>query len=794
MKVSMEWINELVDISGVSPKEYSDRMTMSGSKVEGIENPGDEIQNVVVGKILKIEKHPEADKLVVCQLDVGAEENIQIVTGAKNVYEGMFVPAALHKSKLPGGIKITKDKLRGVLSQGMMCSHEELGIGMGDYPGARENGILEVVDDVKPGTDIKEVLGLNFNIVEFEITPNRQDCLSVIGLARETAVTFDKPLNLPEVKVMGGAGGNINDMLSVKVENTELCKRYSAKVVKNVKIGPSPKWMVDRLKGCGLRSINNIVDITNYILLEYGQPMHAFDISYLEGSSIIVRNAKAGEKITTLDGVDRELDESMLVIADSKKPVAIAGVMGGANSEIKEDTKTIVFEIANFDGKSVRLTSKKLGLRTDASGLYEKNLDPFMVEEVANRACQLVEMLGAGEVVDGYIDVNSAVDERKWIEVDAKKINAFLGTDISENFIIDTLKKLDFKVEGGKCLAPTYRQDIEFMADIAEEVARIYGYDKLPSTLPNGETTPGGRNLIQNIEFKTKEALVGLGLYEIMTYSFVSPKILDMLSVSSDSPLRNMVVISNPLGEENSVMRTTTIGSMVEILEKNYNLRNESARLFEIGKTYIPKSQDDLPDEYNKITLGMYGKDTDFFTLKGVIEKLAETLGVKNVEFCAVKDNPSFHPGRCANVSIGGEVCGIMGEIHPMVIKKYNFDCKVYVAEIDFSIFANNVCNDKQYIPSPKFPAVTRDLAIIIDNSVPVAEIEKVIKESCGKILEKTELFDVYRGKQIPEDKKSVAYALTLRSSEGTLAEEEINSAMNKIVKNIESKLGGILR
>lgn len=793
MKVSMEWIGDLVDIKGVTPKEYSDRMTMSGSKVEGVENPGDEIQNVVVGKILKIEQHPDADKLVVCQVDAGGEENIQIVTGAKNVREGQLVPVALHKSKLPGGVEITKGKLRGVLSQGMMCSHEELGIGMGDYAGACENGILIVQEEANPGTDIKEVLGINQNIVEFEITPNRQDCLSVIGLARETAVTFDKPLKLPEIAVKG-SGGDVNDYISVEVKNPELCKRYTARVVKNVKIGPSPKWLVERLRGCGLRSINNIVDITNYILLEYGQPMHAFDISYLEDSKIIVRNALSGEKITTLDGVERELDPSMLVIADGKKPVAVAGVMGGENSEIKEDTTTIVFETANFDGKSIRLTSKKLGLRTDASGLYEKFLDPFMVKEASDRACQLVEMLGAGEVVDGIIDVNNAVDNRKWIELNPDKINAFLGTDIPEQFMIDTLKKLDFEVENGKCLAPTYRQDVEFMADIAEEVVRIYGLDKLSSTLINGETTPGGRNLMQKTEGKVKSVLAGLGLYEIITYSFVSPKQLDMLNIPQDSSLRKMTVITNPLGEDTSVMRTTTIGSMMETLAKNNNLRNESAWLFEIGRTYIPTTEDKLPDEYNKITIGMYGADTDFFTLKGVVEELANGVNVKGMEFTADKTNPTFHPGRCAKVLLGGRECGIMGEIHPLVSEKYGFEGKVYVAEIDFESFAGAVDNEKQYKPSPKFPAVTRDLAVIIDNAVPVAEIEKVIKESCGKILEKIQLFDVYRGKQIPEDKKSVAFALTMRSSEGTLAEEEINGAMNKIIKNINNKLGGVLR
>jgi phenylalanyl-tRNA synthetase beta chain len=484
----------------------------------------------------------------------------------------------------------------------------------------------------------------------------------------------------------------------------------------------------------------------------------------------------------------------MLVICDAKKPVAVAGVMGGENSEIKDDTKTIVFETANFDGKSIRLTAKKLGMRTDASALYEKFLDPFMVKEASDRACQLVEMLGAGEVVDGIIDVNNAEDKREWIEVNPEKINAFLGTDISEQFMVDTLKKLDFEVKDGKCLAPTYRQDIEFMADIAEEVVRIYGYDKIPSTLLRGETTPGGRNELKNIEIKTKNVLSGLGLYEILTYSFISPKVLDMMNIPENSPLRKMTVISNPLGEENSVMRTTMIGSMLETLARNYNLRNESAKLFEIGKTYIPTEEDKLPDEHLKITIGIYGDNADFFVLKGVVEELSEAMCVRGIEYMADKENPTFHPGRCAKVLIGGENAGIMGEIHPLVAKKYGFEEKVYVAEIEFEAFAGAVDTTKKFKALPKFPAVTRDLAVIIDNDVPVSEIEKVINESCGKILEKLQLFDVYKGKQIPEDKKSVAYALTMRSSEGTLADEEITNAMNKIIKNIETKLGGKLR
>ncbi len=791
MKVSMTWINDYVNIKDISPKDYAAGMTMSGSMVEGIENSGEEISNVVAGKILSTEKHPDADKLQVCQVDVGSEVT-QIVTGAQNIKAGDTVPVALHKSTLPGGIKITKGKLRGVVSNGMMCSHEELGMDLCDYSGACEDGILIIQEEVKPGTDIKEVLGLDENIVEFEITSNRADCFSVIGLARESAVTFGRELNLSVPKKTGN-DEDVNTFASVEVLDTELCPRYAARMVKNVKIAPSPKWMVDRLKSAGVRSINNVVDITNFVMLEYGQPMHAFDISYLEDSKIIVRRAADGEKITTLDGEERTLDSSMLVIADSKKPVAVAGVMGGENSEINDNTTTILFECANFNGASVRLTAKKLGLRTEASSRYEKGLDPNMINEAADRACELMEMLGAGEVVGGIIDVSNFENTERKIPFNPDKINAFLGTDISAGFMADTLSKLDFKVEGDICVPPTYRADIEAVADVAEEVARIYGYDKIPSTLLRGETTVGGKNAVQLTEDLINEVLVGAGGYEIMTYSFINPKTYDMLCLPADDARRNCVKILNPLGEENSVMRTTSVGSMMEILANNYNYRNTSAKLYEIASVYTPQTPDTLPIESNMITIGMYG-DTDFYDIKGMVEEMFAALDVKNVKYVPEKNNPTFHPGRTASIVIGGKKAGVVGEIHPTVCNNYSLPVKAYVAEIDFNTVFENIDTKKSYVPLPKFPAVTRDIAILIDDSVPVADIEDVIRSCGGKILEELKLFDVYKGNQIPENKKSVAYALTLRSSERTLTDDEMKDVMNKILKNLSEKLGAELR
>ncbi|MBQ9097260.1 MAG: phenylalanine--tRNA ligase subunit beta [Clostridia bacterium] len=791
MKASMTFINDYVNIKDIDPKTFSDEMTMSGTKVEGYENLGEEINNVVVGKILSVEKHPDADKLVVCMVDVG-KETIQIVTGAPNVFEGALVPVALHKSNLPGGVKITKGKLRGVESCGMFCSHEELGMNISDYEGACEDGVIIFKEDIAPGTDVKEALSLDENIIEFEITPNRADCYSVLGLAREAAVTFGRPLEIKKPKVTGNSE-KASDYASIEVEDTKLCPRYAARIVKNVKIGPSPKWFRDRLKGCGIRSINNVVDITNFLLMEYGQPMHAFDLSYLEDSKIVVRRAKDGEKITTLDGVGRNLDSSMLVIADSKKPVAVAGVMGGENSEIKEDTKTLLFECANFDGASVRVTAKKLGLRTEASAHYEKGLDPYMIEDAVNRACELIEELGAGEVVGGIIDVNNAPADNRRITFNPAEINAFLGCEIDKEFMVKTLTDLEFKFDGDKVIPPTYRADVEAMADIAEEVARFYGYNNIPTTLLRGESKPGGRNAKQLAKSKIKNALVALGMYEINTYSFISPKMFDLIRLPADSKKRNVVKILNPLGEENSVMRTTLIGSMMDILTNNKNHRNASAKLFEMGNIYIPTTPDKLPIEKEKVAIGMYG-NVDFYDIKGAVDDLADCIGLSGLRYETAVDNPSFHPGRCAKITIGGEVLGLVGEIHPEVAKNYDFTERAYVAELDFETILANINTEKTYKEMPKFPAVTRDIAVIMDEKTPVADMEDVIKGVCKNLLEELTLFDVYKGNQIEEGKKSVAYSLTLRSAEGTLAEEQITAMMEKIVKMLSEKLGASLR
>ena len=791
MKASVKWLCDYVDISDIDLRTLGEALTMSGSKVEEITEQGAEINKVVAGRILKKEHHPDADKLWVCQVDVG-EETTQIVTGAQNIEEGQLVPVALHKSTLPGGVKITRGKLRGQVSNGMMCSHEELGIEMSDYAGACENGILIIQEDVPSGTDIKEVLSLNEKIVEFEITSNRADCFGVIGLAREAAVTFGRPFNLKKPQVKGGAAA---DGLSVKVavKNHDLCPRYACRVVKNIKIEESPSWMKERLKSAGVRPINNIVDITNFVMLEYGQPMHAFDLSYIKGSEIIVRNAGEGEIITTLDGVEHKLDSSMLVIADAEKPVAVAGVMGGENSEIKEDTKTLLFESANFDGPSVRITAKKLGMRTEASGRYEKGLDPNMVPDALDRACELIEMLGAGEVTDVMQDVYENIRVMNAIPFNADKINKFLGTDIPEAEMIRILTDLDCKVENGKVIPPTYRADLEGFADIAEEVLRIYGYDKMPTTLLRGDTTAGGRSLRQALSLKVKNILVGAGAYEILTYSFTSPKSFDMLKIPADSNLRDVITIINPLGEENSVMRRTTVGSMLEILANNYNSRNEQAKLFEIGKIFNPIPGESLADEPEKLTIGMYG-GVDYYDLKGMVEVLMDGIGVKNIKVTAETENPTFHPGRTAKVIIGGKDAGVMGEIHPDVLKNYGIPVKAYVAEIDLDAIIDNADTEKTYIATPKFPAVSRDIAMLVSDEVPVAEIEEVITAAAGKLLEELKLFDVYKGSQIAADKKSVAYSLTLRSAEKTLGEDEVTQVMDKVLKALADKLGAELR
>lgn len=791
MNLSMRWLKDYVDIGNVSMRDFSEAMSMSGSKVEGWETEFDEVKNVVVGKILSVEPHPDSDHLVICQLDVGQEEPVQIVTGASNVHVGDLVPAALHKSQLPNGVKITKGKLRGVMSNGMMCSIGELNLTKGDFPYAVEDGIFLIQEDCKPGQDIASAIGCDDTCVEFEITPNRPDCLSVIGLAREVAVTFDKPLNL-HTPVVKGCGDDIHNYLSVEVQNKELCPRYVARVVKNVKVGTSPRWMRERLRASGVRPIDNIVDITNYVMLEYGQPMHAFDIEYVKGSKIIVRNALSGETLTTLDGVERNLTEDMLVIADEEKASAVAGVMGGEHSGITEGTHTVVFESACFKGSSVRVTAKKLGMRTESSGRFEKGLDAQNCLPAIQRACELVELLGAGEVVDGVIDIDNTGYQPTVLHLDAEWINRFLGTDISEERMKQILTDLHFGVNGNEITVPSFRADVEHKADIAEETARIYGYNNIPTTTAKG--SPQGKySEYQKFEQKINQTMLAQGLYEIMTYSFVSPKQYDKIRLPKDDPKRKSVVITNPLGEDTSIMRTNAIPSMMDILSKNYNNRNGAVSLYEIGNEYLPVEGEALPDEIPNLVLGMYGENKDFFTLKGVVENLLELLDIEDYDVTACAEDPTFHPGRCAILSKDGEEFGIIGEVHPLVCKNYEINTRVYVGKLDmFKLFA--LMNDeKTYVPLPKFPASARDLALLCDDSLPVLTMEKAIKNAAGKILEKVELFDVYKGSQIQQGKKSVAFNITMRAADRTLTDEEVGAAMSRILKAME-ELGAQIR
>ena len=792
MNLSMKWLSDYVDVN-VTPREYAEALTMSGSKVEGYEIEGEEITNVVVGKILSIEKHPDADKLVVCSVDVGTE-TIQIVTGATNVYAGALVPVALNGSTLPGGVKIKKGKLRGVESNGMMCSVSELNVTVNDFPGAIEDGIL-IINDIgeqcTPGQDIHDALGLNDISVEFEITSNRPDCLSVIGLARETAVTFGKPLKLhtPEVK---NETGDINDILSVEVKNPNLCKRYIARAVKNVKIAPSPRWMRERLRASGVRPINNLVDITNYVMLEYGQPMHAFDLKYVSGSKIVVRNAEEGETIKTLDDVERKLSPEMLVIADEKAPSAVAGVMGGEYSGINDDTHTVIFESACFDGVSVRRTAKKLGMRTESSARFEKGLDPNNCMPAVQRACELVEMLGAGEVVGGYIDIDNSDKEPVKVAYDYEWVNRFIGIDLPKDEHIKILESLGFTFDGDVCIAPSFRSDIEHKADLAEEVARIYGYNNIP-TVPMAGMAKAGLTDRQKFEKKLSETLLACGCSETCTYSFISPKFYDKINLPADSTLRNSLVISNPLGEDTSIMRTTAIPSMLQVLSLNYNNRNAYAHMYELATEYIPTEADKLPYEKVSAVIGMYGNGADFYTIKGVVENILECANIKDYDVKAVTDNPTFHPGRCAEITIGDETVAILGEVHPSVLNNYEIGTKAYIASVDVDILYKNKGEENKYCPLPKYPATSRDLAMLCDDSLPVLSIEKAIRSAAGNILEKVTLFDVFKGKQIEEGKKSVAYNITLRAADHTLTEEEITKAVNKIIKALEN-LGAALR
>ena len=795
MKVPMSWFNDYTDVNGIEPREYAEALTLTGSKVETVENMGKDIQNVVCGKILEIEDHPDSDHMVICKVDVG-DEVLQIVTGAPNVKVGQIVPVAKNDSYLPGGVHIKTGKLRGVESFGMLCSHEELGLSESDLSWEPEYGILVLPEDTKIGMDIKDFFGLNEEVIEFEITSNRPDCFSVIGLARETAATFKKPFTV-QAPTYNETSENIADTISVSVENPDKCLRYTAKMIKNVKIGPSPAWMVRRLKASGIRSINNIVDITNYILLEYGQPMHAFDLRHLSGGKIIVRDAADGEVIKTLDEVDHTLTANDLVIADAEKAVALAGVMGGFNSEIEDDTTTVVFESATFDAVSVRLTAQKAGLRTESSSRFEKGLDVNNTVPAINRACQLVEELGCGEVVGGMIDVVGNVKAPTVLAFRPEKINAFLGIDISKEEMAGYLETIDFKVDLDKMeiTVPTFRPDIEAEADVAEEVARFYGYNKIPTTLiANSETTKGSYSPIQKFRKDLGTMLTSQGMYEIYTFTFIGENEFDKLNLPKDDALRNVIRIRNPLGEDTSIMRTTMLASMLETLSYNYNRKNEEAKLFEISKAYIPTTAGQLPNEPEKLAIGMYGKDMDFFDLKGAVEEIIDGLNIKGITWKPLTDCPTLHPGRSAALMVGDTQIGILGQVHPTVCKNFDMDKNCYIAEIDVLPLFENVDGNIKYKALPKFPAAERDIAVLVDKTALVGELEATIAKASGNLLENIKLFDVYEGDRIPEGKKSIAFAISFRAADRSLTSEEVNKVFNKIVKDLQFKNNAQLR
>ena len=895
MILSRKWLNEFVDVSDISDREFDEAMTLSGSKVETVTALDESLKNVVVGKILSMEKHPDSDHMWVCQIDVGQAEPTQIVTGAWNIHVGDLVPVAQHKSLLPNGTKIEKGKLRGVVSNGMLCSLKELSltaehdypyavitpaallndykpldpekpsipadIKAGDkvfgpvvcgkvlecetqsygqyhttldiggataspdtacsnlhagdlvayntktdsictledlhaeqkeFPHCIADGIFVLNEDVKPGDDMAKVIGADDHVVEFEITPNRPDCLSVIGLAREASATFGRPLKLhtPEVK---GCGGSIAELVDIDIEDGELCPRYTARMVKNVKIQPSPAWMRERLRNSGVRPINNIVDITNYVMLEYGQPMHAFDFSCVEGNHIIVRTAREGETIQTLDGNQRKLTTSMLCICDENKPVCVAGVMGGANSEIVGDTAMVLFESANFNGTSVHRTAAALNMRTDASSRYEKGLDPMNTLKAVERACELVELLGAGEVVEGVMDVIAKDSNPVTVKLEPEKVNGLLGTDVSREEMVRILEALDFKVEGDTIHVPSWRSDVEHYSDIAEEVARFYGYNNIPDTLSNGLTARRGLTDIQQTENLLGSVCRAAGYDEIITYSFISPTYYDKIDLPKDSPLRDSLKILNPLGEDTSIMRTTTLPSMLEILTRNYNFRNKSAKLYELGRVYF-KRADGLADEPKVLTLGAYGGGMDFFALKGAVEAVLKQLRIENVRFLADSENPSYHPGRCAKVFSGDRLLGVLGQVHPHVAGNYGVDAELYAAELRFDALYESKGPQPLYQPLPKFPAVTRDIAVVCDKAVTVGELEDTIRKGAKGLLKDAALFDIYTGTGIAPGKKSVAFNLTLRADDRSLTAEEADADVKSILTALEQECGAVLR
>jgi len=797
MLLPINWVKDYVEID-VNSKKLAEMLTMTGSKAEEVIVLREDVSNVVVGKILSVEPHPNADKLLICKVDVG-KEIIQVVTGAKNVAAGQLVPVALHGAKLPGGITIKRGKLRGVESQGMMCSGQELELKDSDYPGAEVNGILILQEDYPVGMDIKEALDLGGEVIDFEITSNRPDCLSVVGMAREIAVTTGKKWSMPDIIVKPGIG-KVEDELQVEVENTELCPRYLARVVKDVKIQPSPQWMRRRLAAAGVRPINNIVDITNYVMLELGQPMHAFDLDKVDGRKIIVRNARSGEILTTLDDKERELTPDMLVIADVNKPIALAGVMGGANSEITSNTKQIVFESALFNGASVRSTSKKLGLRSESSSRFEKGLDINMALTAMERAVQLVQELKAGTVVDGYIDVLNASTEKRSLTVKWSKINQLLGLNLPADKIAEILTSLGLEVsvngEYMTTVIPTYRNDIESLADLAEEVARIYGYDNIPLTFMEGSAAKGSRTAKQKLIRQIKNTLTGMGMYEAITFSFASPNVYETIGMTDPADYPKVVRISNPLGEDQSIMRTTMLPSLLEVLSHNYNRRIENCSIFEINPVFIPKTVPltDLPDEVLTLAMGEYGEDVDFYTLKGKIEVLIALLGLEGRIAFMPAVHPALHPGRTAKVLLDEKQVGIFGQIHPKTAEVYETDTGTVLGELNLQILLDEARIDRQYQPLPRYPAVTRDLAVIVGKKVQAAQIVELIRKAGGKILEDVRLFDIYEGSQIPEGHKSMAYSLSFRASDRTLKDEEVNEAHENIIKMLEKEFGAKLR
>ena len=799
MNTSLKWIKDLVPGLDCTAQEYMDAMTLSGSKVEGYTRLDENLEKIVVGQIKKIEKHPDADKLIICQVDIGQGEPIQIVTGAPNVREGDKVPVVLDGGRVAGGhdgsvteggIKIKKGKLRGVESNGMMCSIEELGSNRDMYPKAPVEGIYIFDDTAVVGADAVKELGLDDVVVEYEITSNRVDCFSMLGIAREAAATFGKEFVPPVVEKTGNSE-DVNDYIKVTVKDSDLCSRYTARVVKNIKIAPSPEWMQRRLAAQGIRPINNIVDITNYVMEEYGQPMHAYDLDKIEGKEIIVRHAEKDEKFVTLDGQERTLDDSVLMICDGKKAIGMAGIMGGENSMITDDVTTMLFEAACFDGTNIRLSGKKVGMRTDASAKFEKGLDPNLAMEAMDRACQLIEELGAGEVVGGAVDIYPVKKEGTRIPFEPEKYNRLLGTDIAPETMLSYFKKIDlgYDESTNEVLAPSWRQDLACDADLAEEVARFFGYANIPMTLPSGEATTGKLPFKLRIESMAREIAEFCGFSQGMTYSFESPKVFDKLLLPEDSKLRQTVTIANPLGEDFSIMRTSSLNGMLTSLSTNYNRRNKNVRLYELGNIYLPKQVPvtELPDERMQFTLGMYG-DGDFYTMKGVIEEFLYKVGMrKKPEYDPNAGRPYLHPGRQANVIYDGTVIGYLGEVHPTVAANYNMKDRVYIAVIDMPEIVSRATFDRKYEGIAKFPAATRDISMLVPKEILAGDIEKVFDEKGGKNLESYQLFDIYEGAQIRGGYKSVAYSLVFRAKDRNLEEADISGAMDKILKALEN-------